>query len=214
MCTWPQGAKSLAEKKDINQMTRGTHEITSELDAIKGSWYYDLTGDVPVGLALEGWEGGHQVAVGGRPLQPLSRPCSSHSDLQEGPLLKVLCSWAHPELHSNPQQVSMGSRDQHLPHFLVWPFTRVHPVPISAALHLLAPLPKLLFPSQMWAVGPLFLSEASARIVSLQTPLHWHPQPSPSQQSLSVPLTYVTFYIVWTSSSHYTFFFLRFIYLC
>ena len=59
----------------------------------------------------------------------------------------------------------------------------------------------------MWAVGPLFLTEASARIVSLQTPLHWHPQPSPSQQSLSVPLTYVSFYIVWTSSSHYTFFF-------
>ena len=100
----------------------------------------------------------------------------------------------------------MGSRDQHPPHCLVLSLTRVHPVPISAALHLLAPLPKVLFPSQMWAAGPL-LTEASVRIFTLQTPLHWHPQPSPSQQSFSVLLTYVTFYIVWTRSSHYTFFF-------
>ena len=100
----------------------------------------------------------------------------------------------------------MGSRDQHPPHCLVLPLTCVHPVPVSAALHLLAPLPNLLFPSQMWAAGPL-LTEASARIFTLQPPLHWHPQPSPSQQT--VPLTYVTFYIVWTTSSRYTFFFFK-----
>ena len=42
------------EKKDINQVTTDTHEITSELGVIKGSWYYDLTGEVPIGLAFEG----------------------------------------------------------------------------------------------------------------------------------------------------------------
>ena len=30
------------------------------------------------------------MTVGGRPLLPLSSPCSSHSDLQEDPLLKAL----------------------------------------------------------------------------------------------------------------------------
>ena len=143
------------------------------------------------------WEGGHSC--------PFPVPAPHTVIFRRTPCLKPFCSWAHPEPHSNPQQVSMGSRDQHPPHCLVLPLTCVHPVPVSAALHLLAPLPNLLFPSQMWAAGPL-LTEASARIFSLQTPLHWHPQPSPSQQSLSVPLTYVTFYIVWTTSSCYTFF--------